>query len=82
MVMKYSFSSINLLILAVISLLSFSCTESNVSMTTTEYVIGGIELKVYNIGGCEYIGDLDRGQGYYFLTHKGNCNNPIHKCGE
>jgi hypothetical protein len=32
----------------------------------------------YTIDGCQYIGYLDGYQGNY-ITHKGNCNNSIHK---
>ncbi len=37
--------------------------------------------KVLVIDGCEYlIYDYNRGYGGYgYMTHKGNCNNPIHK---
>ncbi len=36
----------------------------------------GWDTKVLSIDGCQYFyGRLDRG---VYLTHKGNCNNPVH----
>ena len=36
------------------------------------------ELYIYKIDGCEYIGNISFSYGD-FLTHKGNCSNPIHE---
>lgn len=36
------------------------------------------DLSEYQIDGCTYIGQL-RGLHSDFITHKGNCSNPIHK---
>ena len=56
-----------------------SCYEPNVKGESTGYVIqaGYGPLKIVNIDGCQYLfGDW----GYAtVLTHKGNCNNLIHK---
>ncbi len=38
---------------------------------------------IITIDGCEYIEVkycAGCNNGYYSLTHKGNCKNPIHKC--
>lgn len=38
---------------------------------------------IIEIDGCEYIEvslNLGFDNGYYSLTHKGNCKNEIHKC--
>lgn len=39
-----------------------------------------IEYEIITIDGCEYILGWDNNayNGGYFLTHKGNCKNPIH----
>lgn len=54
------------------------CTESNVSIQKTEYMIntyGKVEIVV--IDSCEYLyGPWGNAS---VLTHKGNCKNPIHK---
>jgi hypothetical protein len=41
---------------------------------------GYIEYEVVTIDSCEYILGHDKGfyNGGFFLTHKGNCKNPIH----
>lgn len=43
---------------------------------------GGIStVYVYRIGNCQYLGDaIGMGLNRSFLTHKGDCDNPIHKC--
>ena len=41
----------------------------------------GASYGIVEIDGCEYIEvsyGLGSGTGYYSLTHKGNCKNPIH----
>lgn len=40
--------------------------------------IGMADINTYIIDSCEYIGDLVGDTRGYFLTHKGNCKNPIH----
>jgi len=37
-----------------------------------------IEITEYTIDGCKYIGHLTGDNRNNYLTHKGNCNNPIH----
>lgn len=41
---------------------------------SSQYVI----IYQYEIDGCQYIGSLN-GTNHDFLTHKGNCINPIHE---
>lgn len=36
-----------------------------------------VKFKIVIIDGCQYFNWIDR-YGYGSLTHKGNCNNPIH----
>lgn len=40
-----------------------------------------VEYQIVIIDSCEYIIGNDRGtqNGGFFMTHKGNCKNPIHK---
>jgi hypothetical protein len=54
------------------------CDNANVEIKSTDYIIEAntIRLKIVVIDNCEY---LYRGTGGAVLTHKGNCNNPIHK---
>jgi len=49
-----------------------SCQTSNVEEKNTEIEVNGIDLKIYVIDSCEYIG-LVRFRGSDVLTHKGNC---------
>jgi hypothetical protein len=41
--------------------------------------VGAKNTNEYVIEGCYYIGRLSGSNEAYFLTHKGNCPNPIHK---
>jgi len=36
-------------------------------------------LKTLELEGCQYF-SVTGSYGYGNITHKGNCNNPIHKC--
>lgn len=55
-----------------------SCTKKNVKTTPTEIVIdGNSSVEVITIEGCEYF-KVYSSYGYFSLTHKGNCKNPIH----
>lgn len=58
-----------------------SCTERNVETVDTKYVIrdGMNPLRVIIIDSCQYLWGTDGHADV--LTHKGNCNNPIHKGG-
>jgi hypothetical protein len=48
--------------------------------TTYYYTRSLIELNgIVILDNCEYISG-QTSYGYNVLTHKGNCNNPIHKC--
>ena len=70
--MKKVFIAVMLLTLA-------SCHEANVEEESTGYVISADKrpLTIVNIDGCQYLwGDWGRES---IFTHKGNCNNPIHK---
>lgn len=60
--------------------------EDNSTETTTEILIENIktdDVEILEIEGCEYIvfkstpSDNSR-IGYGFMSHKGNCKNPIH----
>jgi hypothetical protein len=68
-------------IIFTISITLYGCSDI---MTHTENMPRVNDLpmdsgaRVYKIEGCEYIGRVYNGHGD-FLTHKGNCTNPIHK---
>ncbi len=47
--------------------------SKNIQSSETDKVINGIELQVYIIDSCEYIGILKSGYNVSALTHKGNC---------
>jgi len=47
-----------------------SCKEKGKELFAGEQV---------TIEGCEYL-KMRSYSGYFSLTHKGNCSNPIHKC--
>jgi len=66
------------ILIAVLILGLFSCESQNVSKRETDYIIhyGSSPLKIVSIEGCEYfLGEYGRTT---FMTHKGNCKNPIH----
>lgn len=42
------------------------------------YSTNGNYIETFVIDGCQYIGNLD-GSENDWCTHKGTCNNPIHK---
>lgn len=70
-----------LLILILIYIL-FGCgnDSSKPPTQTITYGTDNIEYRVVTIDSCEYIfGWRGGGYGGPFLTHKGNCKNPIHK---
>lgn len=67
------------LLIISLCLLSMGCErERNVSKTTSNYTLGGVDLEIVVIDGCQYL--TRSGSSSYDMTHKGNCNNPIHKC--
>lgn len=53
------------------------CVEPNVERKQTPHIIReGMNLDEITIDGCQYLyGDWSNAT---VLTHKGNCNNPIH----
>jgi hypothetical protein len=54
--------------------------SNKIKGTRTEHKDGYSEI---TLDGCEYIEvsySLGWNSGYYSLTHKGNCPNPIHQC--
>ena len=55
----------------------FSCSSETTPKTEIKK---GITYEITIIDGCEYILGTDNGgyNGGYFLSHKGNCKNPIH----
>lgn len=63
-----------------LTLLTFvSCQDSNVETKATNTQVGSYinPIKIIVIDGCEYLwGDWGNAT---VLTHKGNCNNSIHK---
>jgi|LakMenEpi03Aug12_release.lakeMendotaPanAssembly.Ray.scaffolds.fasta_scaffold2844684_1 hypothetical protein len=68
-----------LLLTLVIGLTIGSCTEPNVDRKYTGIRYGdGDELEEIVIDGCQYIGQFG-GFNTDWGTHKGTCNNPIHK---
>lgn len=64
-----------LLLLLLIGMMG--CEESNVEQNTTQHIIGcNKRLNEVTIDGCQYLYGV---WGHAtVLTHKGNCNNPIH----
>ena len=73
-----------------ISILNYSCEqpkqkdEDSVVEHKTELLIHNIpegDLEILEIEGCEYIVYQDARNanlGYGYMSHKGNCKNPIH----
>ena len=59
-----------------------SCTETNIDKVKTEYIIydGFNPIEVVIIDSCQYLFAI--GGSRVVLTHKGNCNNPVHKGGK
>lgn len=69
-----------LLLTLVIGLTIVSCNEPNITPknTGTKYGEYGQDIQELTIDGCQYIGHF-RGSNTDWGTHKGTCNNPIHK---
>lgn len=40
--------------------------------------VGDTKVYTYILDGCEYLGDLNGDNRDNYITHKGNCKNPIH----
>jgi hypothetical protein len=51
--------------------------ETNVPTKHSGITIDGDSIQETVIDSCQYL--FDRVNGGIALTHKGNCNNPIHK---
>ena len=69
-----------LILTLVIGLTIGSCTEPNIIKKNTGFIYNedGTELQELTIDGCQYIGYFT-GSNTDWGTHKGTCNNPIHK---
>ena len=63
--------------LFVIAVVLGSCNDDNV-VGEKIIKVNGYEIKEYNIDSCQYIGNVQGDSRSNYLTHKGNCNNPIH----
>lgn len=50
----------------------FSCEQSEGT-----YEVDGMTIQLFEFEGCQYLKTSVKGG--YSVTHKGNCNNPIHK---
>lgn len=75
----------NLLLSFVIITFLCSCKELPLKEIESKktYRLGtnqDLKITEFTIDGCEYIGDLSGDSRSHYLTHKGNCKNPIHKC--
>jgi hypothetical protein len=64
-------------LLVILCLAAVSCKPRIKDVTNIIYV-GDSRIATYIIDGCEYLGDLNGDDTDDFLTHKGNCKNPIH----
>lgn len=64
-------------LLVVLCLAAVSCKQPDPN-AIKQSSIGWADVNTYVIDSCEYIGDLVGDTRGYFLTHKGNCKNPIH----
>lgn len=73
------------LLTAIIVLSIVSCNnnlsnqeKSNKLIIDTGVEVNGYVISIIKFDGCQY---LVSGIGYsQMMTHKGNCNNPIHNC--
>ena len=66
-------------LVVVLALSMFGCQEPTVNRNSTEHVVSYDHnpLKEITIEGCQYLyGEWGNAT---VLTHKGNCNNPIHQ---
>jgi hypothetical protein len=69
----------NKLFLLALAIGMVGCYDVNVERKQTDYVIrgGNNPLTIVVVDSCEYLhGEWGNAT---VLTHKGNCNNPIHK---
>ena len=66
------------LLVVMLALSMLGCQEPTIDINSTKHVIryGSNPLKEITIEGCQYLyGEWGNAT---VLTHKGNCNNPIH----
>jgi len=62
-----------LILLGAIAISLVSCVkESNTLTQETGLIVEGMEVKIYTIDNCEYLGRRI-GQSTGVMTHKGNC---------
>lgn len=68
-------------ILLLVLLFLISCDDkSDIKSYTLEIGNNKVSVDEYTIDGCQYLGYLTNGNAKScYLTHKGNCNNPMHK---
>ena len=69
----------NKLLILALAIGMVGCYDVNVKHESTDYVIrgGNNPLTIVVVDSCEYLyGEWGNAT---VLTHKGNCNNPIHK---
>lgn len=67
-----------ILLSAMVLMVLASCDETNVEKVDSNYILGEHPpMEIVTINSCQYLyGDW----GYQTVfTHKGDCNNPIHK---
>ena len=71
--------------ISVAGIFIFSCQSSTKTQPPIEQSypvrVGDNQVSVheYMIDSCEYIGNLHLDVRCRYLTHKGNCSNPIHR---
>lgn len=58
-----------------LSVLFICCHSNNIDVKKTDYKFYGNDVDILIIDGCQYF----QFPGSH-ITHKGNCNNPIHRC--
>jgi hypothetical protein len=71
-----------ILVASIVMLTSCENQESVKSASQTEYTLDfdtyQVDIQEYEIDGCQYLGRLSGDPRSSYLTHKGNCTNPIH----
>lgn len=66
-------------LIVLVSILFIACRgERTPIQKTAVRNIEDRDFYTYEIDGCEYFGNLGGDSRDDFLTHKGNCRNPIH----
>ena len=54
---------------------SLSAAKKEYQLNFDDY---SVSINEYEIDGCQYIGRIGGNRQANYLTHKGNCTNPIH----